>query len=213
MQHFTTPRPYAYHDTLPLEQKCRDCLQILPASHFHKRPKYNRFYSYCKNCSYKRAKVINYRKRKTHYAKTLTEYLMRHLLPANTDVCWEWQGRCSAAGYGEAIFKRERRSAHVFAYIHAYGHIQPGQNVLHSCDNPACCNPHHLFLGTAADNNADRARKGRSYTRITPDQVRTIRQLRQQNVSYHKISQLLSIPYSTVHNAAKPHTHPYINQH
>jgi hypothetical protein len=52
--------------------------------------------------------------------------------------------------------------AHVLAYRLAFGHPPPDKPcILHVCDNPSCCNPAHLWAGTAADNNVDMARKGR----------------------------------------------------
>jgi hypothetical protein len=76
--------------------------------------------------------------------------------------------------------------------------------VCHSCDNPACVNPAHLFVGTAADNSADMARKGRSrnavrlgtdhhLAKLTPDRVRAIRaDARQQDLiaADHGVSQV-----------------------
>ena len=62
--------------------------------------------------------------------------------------------------------------AHAIAWRLFEGEIQKSQTkgeetvamcICHSCDNPQCCNPSHLFLGTFADNNSDRANKGRSY--------------------------------------------------
>ena len=59
-----------------------------------------------------------------------------------------------------------------------------GKNVLHRCDNPPCCNPAHLFVGTVADNNEDKRRKSRHphgvthpLAKLTEDDVRAIRGL------------------------------------
>jgi len=78
------------------------------------------------------------------------------------DECWEWQAAVDSCGYGRFGFRKELLSAHRFAWIIAFGEIPSGIHVLHSCDNPPCCNPCHLFLGSHQDNMADRNNKGRS---------------------------------------------------
>jgi hypothetical protein len=52
--------------------------------------------------------------------------------------------------------------AHRLAYTFTFGEIPDGLGVLHTCDNPPCCNPNHLWLGTQLENIADRHSKGRS---------------------------------------------------
>ncbi len=80
---------------------------------------------------------------------------------AKTDTCWEWQGARLPTGYGRVTFDGENTSAHRAAWILTKGPIPDGQHVCHTCDNPPCCNPLHLFLGTHRDNMQDAQRKGR----------------------------------------------------
>jgi hypothetical protein len=76
--------------------------------------------------------------------------------------CWEWQGFKDRWGYGRTKMEGQQL-AHRAAYVIAHGAIPDGMCVLHRCDNPPCCNPDHLFLGTVADNNADMVAKGRHF--------------------------------------------------
>jgi len=75
--------------------------------------------------------------------------------------CWEWQRGHNAKGYGQVWFCGEMRDAHRLAWFLAVGEIPNGLCVLHTCDNPSCCNPVHLWLGTKADNTRDALAKGR----------------------------------------------------
>ncbi|WAX26259.1 hypothetical protein [Ralstonia phage p2106] len=75
--------------------------------------------------------------------------------------CWEWQASLSGRGYGLFWFEGKLWQAHRASYkIH---HGDPGEVVMHSCDNTRCVNPEHLESGTQVDNIADRDRKGRRH--------------------------------------------------
>lgn len=76
--------------------------------------------------------------------------------------CWNWTRRSKQRGYGVAYFGKERWLAHRAAYTLAKGAIPEGMSVCHSCDNPACINPDHLWLGTHKENMHDSIKKGRS---------------------------------------------------
>jgi hypothetical protein len=80
------------------------------------------------------------------------------------DECWPWQKARDQDGYGLFKIRGRMRRATRYAYLLHYG-VQPGEMlVLHHCDNPPCCNPAHLFLGTVRDNALDCKAKGRLNT-------------------------------------------------
>lgn len=76
-----------------------------------------------------------------------------------TGDCWLWLGRKDSNGYGTFKFRGKWDGAHRIAYILSKGELK--NCACHSCDNPSCCKPDHLFDGTRADNNADARKKGR----------------------------------------------------
>ena len=80
------------------------------------------------------------------------------------DACWEWRGSRDKNGYGRVAVNSKRFLVHRVTWELTYGKIPDGLCVLHNCptgDNPSCCNPKHLFLGTKADNMKDMVNKGR----------------------------------------------------
>lgn len=78
-----------------------------------------------------------------------------------SDGCWEWALGRKEDGYGRTLWHGRLTYAHRIAWELTYGPVPDGLCVLHRCDNPACCNPTHLWLGSRADNNHDRDIKGR----------------------------------------------------
>jgi hypothetical protein len=104
------------------------------------------------------------------------------------DECWPWQAGLTASGYGSLNKRTWGESvAHRLAWRLANESAIPdGMFICHHCDNPPCCNPAHLFLGTAQDNMRDRNAKGRAAPKVgrlngrailTEDQVREIRRV------------------------------------
>lgn len=113
--------------------------------------------------------------------------------------CWEWKAGLFDNGYGQFKFEGRSTQAHRFAYafIHGGG-LEEWAHICHRCDNRKCCNPHHLFGGSARDNVQDAIQKGRreravrgkqgersNWAKLTEDKVRDIRaQYAKGNVTY-----------------------------
>jgi hypothetical protein len=115
------------------------------------------------------------------------EKFMQLVYPEPNTGCWLWAGRHDSNGYGRGHFKnRTVQLAHRWSYIIAKGPITNNLCVLHKCDNPACVNPDHLYLGDQKQNNSDRDQRGRQKTKrgedhklakLTEDSVIAIRAL------------------------------------
>jgi hypothetical protein len=79
------------------------------------------------------------------------------------DACWLW-ARGRTKGYGRLRLGGKLWRAHRLAWQCVHGLLADDIKVLHTCDNPPCCNPAHLYAGTQLDNAADRDSKGRGAT-------------------------------------------------
>lgn len=82
--------------------------------------------------------------------------------------CWEWTGSRVAGGYG----RYKKFYTHRLMASNVIGRDVGDFQVCHSCDNPPCCNPHHLFIGTSRDNTRDALTKGRLVLKPAWDAVR-----------------------------------------
>lgn len=94
--------------------------------------------------------------------KNVATDLWKFVRVGSADECWLWQRGKDKFGYGSWTLNGKQVDAHRVAYELRNGPIPDGLCVLHRCDNPPCCNPAHLFLGTRGDNNRDRHQKGRN---------------------------------------------------
>jgi excisionase family DNA binding protein len=125
-----------------------------------------------------------------------------------TLTCWNWIGAKSSSGYGSFRYQGKWMRANRVSYIIHKGDIPEGMLVCHSCDNPECVNPTHLFLGTPQDNMNDMKRKGRSKSlkgeespgcKLTNDQIKNIIELRKNKVSAKEIAKIFNISSSYVY--------------
>lgn len=120
----------------------------------------------------------------------------------STTGCWQWTASCAGKGYGQMKLPKQRRQeyAHRISYQIHYGEIPVGKYVCHTCDNPKCVNPGHLFIGTSADNHEDMKSKGRhlfgernSVAKVTEKDVLEIKEMLNMNIPQTRIAKAYGI--------------------
>lgn len=129
------------------------------------------------------------------------------------DECWEWQRSRCTDGYGQLWLGQGIGFAgtHRISWFIRNGPIPPGGVVMHSCDNPPCCNPKHLILGTHKKNAHDAIRKGRfvftkpafgeghAQHKLTDSEVREIRRLYLLTKACHEIGEQFGVSAAQIH--------------
>lgn len=133
-------------------------------------------------------------------------------ITANNEKCWLWRASTDRRGYGRFHITNNKKKfgmrAPRISFFIANGIGTNGKLVCHSCDNPNCVNPKHLFLGTSLDNTQDMMNKGRNIFQlgsehhnsiITEEVVLKIREYRKKTgYTYQKIADVFNIKKSHV---------------
>lgn len=132
------------------------------------------------------------------------------------DECWPWRG-ATANGYGHLRLGGRTAGhikAHRLAYILAKG--DPGEQLIcHTCDNPPCCNPAHLFAGDGQANTDDMMKKGRgrwafgvdhALAKLDPEKVRTMRQMVAEGQSISAAAAWAGVAWGTAGPAVRRET-------
>jgi len=124
------------------------------------------------------------------------------------NACWNWTASVNKYGYGKIRGATKMTVSHRAAYELTYGEISGDLWVLHSCDNPKCCNPKHLFLGTHQDNEVDKVSKGRhawgernGSHKLTWEQVKYIRaRYSEGGITYRELALEMGVTRESVAN-------------
>jgi hypothetical protein len=148
-----------------------------------------------------KTKMLGLRKRVLgkFIVEPMEERFWRMVDKSTPDSCWEWMGNRHYKGYGEFTLPsgsyQQKTKAHRMAWELSTGINPGGSMVCHTCDNPPCCNPSHLFLGNAKTNKDDAVNKHRHCygekspkSKLTESQVIEIRELDKTNLTRLKIA-------------------------
>ena len=116
--------------------------------------------------------------------------------------CWEWTSAALPRGYGLLTLNGSNSYAHRLSWEINHGRpIPDGMLICHHCDNPACCNPAHLFLGTPADNTHDMVAKGRGRRgkhKLTDEEVLEIRARWRDPVTLRELGDRYGVSHETI---------------
>lgn len=151
--------------------------------------------------------------------RTFSEMIDKYAIPEPNTGCWLWIGGLDRTGYAKvsASYRTERASRVSWELVN--GPISDGLFVCHRCDNRACVNPAHLFLGTHQDNMADMVRKGRSPrgvrnsgAKLRESDVVTIHDMLRDGASTSDVAQRFGICQESANKIARGVTWSHVGQ-
>ncbi len=133
--------------------------------------------------------------------KNTLEDVWKKIDKRTEDECWEWMGCKNWDGYGTIKINQILWGVHRLVYELTYGSIPKELFVCHKCNNPSCCNPKHLYVGTPKDNMDQRDREERQAmgekngrSKLTKQDVLEIRRLYSlENYSQRKLGEMFGI--------------------
>lgn len=158
--------------------------------------------------------------------QTFSDRLWSKITVGPAEECWPWNAGTNGEGYGMIRLSspsKARVLAHRAAYEERYGPIGSGLVIRHGCDNPPCCNPNHLRVGTKGDNAKDAVdhgrharagtwkrqqrrplvlgapvRRGRGPATLNATDIKTIRELRYAGETLHAIATRFGVSKSNI---------------
>jgi hypothetical protein len=143
----------------------------------------------------------------TQKLNTYKNFLERIDCEGGLNACWPWLANKYVTGYGRFKFKHKEYLAHRFSYVLFWNkQLDADQVVMHTCDNPSCCNPLHLRAGTQLENIKDKMTKGRFSNGIKENKSNKfynslqIKQLYLQGYTNQQIAKILNCHRHTVRN-------------
>jgi len=135
----------------------------------------------------------------------MTRFWSKVDMSGGRHACWPWTAGRFSTGYGAFFIDGRMVKAHRMALMLTGVEVPPGKLVCHHCDNRPCCNPSHLFIGSNAENVADRDAKGRQAcgvvngrAKLTESKVSQVRAMVASGETYRSVGVFFRISHSTV---------------
>lgn len=117
---------------------------------------------------------------------------------SDSNGCWIWTGTINPKGYGSGAWNKRMRPAHQLSWECFYGPRPKGLCVCHSCHNPPCVNPAHLYLATPLKNSYDSKVLHVYAKKLTPEDVMVIKKLFDVNISRRKIARMFNVSHASI---------------
>lgn len=119
--------------------------------------------------------------------------------------CWDWNGSLDKNGYPQIFAGSTKVKGHRISYEMYKGKIPVGLNICHTCDNPKCTNPEHLWAGTKKQNDEDKIKKGRISkgehrynAKLKENNIKEIRKMLEIGLSKAKIARHYNVSFMTI---------------
>lgn len=187
---------------------CNKCGSAKPDKEFYNAR------TYCKECVNQRKRSVRTGAVTVQHRTTIADRL-KIRASSNESGCWVWPGKKTKGGYGWIRITKLGKSRWVLAHRAAAMafmgfDLASKEFVCHRCDNPACVNPEHLFIGTPKDNSADSYSKGRwprgetsKRSKLTESMIVEAKRLRSCGMSWRGLGKLFPVSCQTIRRAVK----------
>lgn len=168
-------------------------------------------------CSRKCSSLFRRDNHYSEYEEKIKERILRNIeiFPSG---CWIWKSFKSKSGYAEITWKGEKKRTNRISFEVFKDKIPTGMYVCHTCDNPLCVNPDHLYIGTHQDNIDDKLKKGRQSkgkeigrSKLDEEKVNEIRRIAEkEEFSHERIGEIFGVSQSCISRIVKRLTWKHI---